>query len=100
MQDEARQEAEQTLQQLAAKVQAVTGKLPILHLREGRRREEVLALINEDPTISILVLASASGRVDPGPLVTYLVGRMGDQMQVPVTLVPGRLSDEEIDALA
>ena len=37
MQEEARQQAEQTLQALAAKVQAETGKLPILHVREGRR---------------------------------------------------------------
>ena len=100
MQDEARQEAEQTLQQLAAKVQTLTGKLPALHVREGRRREELLALISEDPTISILVLATASGREDPGPLVTYLIGHMGDQMRVPVTLVPGHLTEEEIDALA
>jgi nucleotide-binding universal stress UspA family protein len=99
MQDEARQEAEQTLQQLAAKVQALTGKLPTLHVREGRPREEVLALIGEDPTISILVLGTASGREDPGPLVTYLISRMGDQLRVPVTLVPGHLSEAEIDAL-
>jgi nucleotide-binding universal stress UspA family protein len=45
MQDEARQQAEQTLQALAAKVQAESGKLPILHVREGRRRDELLALI-------------------------------------------------------
>jgi len=32
-------------------------------------------------------------------LVTYLVGRMGDQMRVPVTLVPGRLSEDQIDVL-
>src|SRR5919106_1931659 len=56
MQDEARQQAEQTLQALAAKVQAVTTKMPILHVREGRRRDELLAMIEEDPNISLLVL--------------------------------------------
>jgi nucleotide-binding universal stress UspA family protein len=99
MQEEARQEAEETLQDLAAKVQAMTGKMPILHVREGRRRDEVLALINEDPSISILVLGTASGREDPGPLVTYLVARMGDQIRIPITLVPGRLTEQQIDAL-
>ncbi|MGH6917331.1 MAG: universal stress protein, partial [Geminicoccaceae bacterium] len=45
MQEEARQQAEQTLQALAAKVQAVTTKMPVLYVREGRRRDELLALL-------------------------------------------------------
>ena len=99
MQDEAREAAEQTLQTLAGKVQAMTGKLPVLFIREGRRRDEVLALIDEEPSISIVVLGTASGRQDPGPLVTYLVSRMGDRMRVPLTLVPGQLSESDIDDL-
>jgi nucleotide-binding universal stress UspA family protein len=100
MQEEARQQAEQTLQALAAKVQAETGKLPILHVREGRRNEELLALIEEDPSIQLLVLGTATGREGPGPLVTYLVSQMGNQMRVPVTLVPGQLTREEIDEVS
>jgi nucleotide-binding universal stress UspA family protein len=99
MQDEARQQAEQTLQALAAKVQEATGKLPILHVREGRRRDELLALIEEEPSISLLVLGMATGREGPGPLVTYLVSQMGGQMRVPVTLVPGQLTEPELEAV-
>lgn len=99
MQDEAREQAEQTLQGLAQNVQKLTGKMPVLHVREGRRLDEVLALIDEEPMISVLVLGTARGREDPGPLVTYLVGQMGDQLRVPVTLVPGRLTEAEIDVL-
>lgn len=97
MQEEARQQAEQILQELAAEVQSTTGKMPILYVREGRRRDELLALIDEEPNISLLVLGMATGREGPGPLVSYLVGQMGGQMRVPVTLVPGRLTPEEID---
>lgn len=99
MQDEAREQAEHTLQTLAAKVQAMTGKLPALYIREGRRRDEVLALIDEEPSISIVVLGTASDRQDPGPLVNYLISRMSDQMRVPLTLVPGQLSEADIDKL-
>jgi nucleotide-binding universal stress UspA family protein len=99
MQDEAREQAEQTLQMQAARVQAMTGKMPILHIREGRRRDELLALLDEEAGISIVVLATAGGQQDPGPLVTYLVSRMGDRMRVPLTLVPGHLTEEAIDAL-
>ena len=99
MQDEAREQAEQTLQAHAAKVQAMTGKMPILHVREGRTRDELVALIEEEPSISLLVLAMASGREGPGPLVSYLVGQSGEPLRLPVTLVPGHLSEDEIDAV-
>jgi nucleotide-binding universal stress UspA family protein len=99
MQEEARQQAEQTLQTLAAKVQAVTTKMPVLYVREGPRRDELLALIKEEPTISLLVLATATGREGPGPLVTYLVSQLGGELEIPVTLVPGALSEEQIDAV-
>ena len=98
MQDEARQHAEQILQELAAKVQADTGKMPVLYLREGRRRDELMALIEEEPSISLLVLGMASGREGPGPLVSYLVSQ-GQPIRLPVTLVPGQLSKDDIDAL-
>ena len=98
MKEEARQHAEQTLQGLAAKVQAATGKMPILYLREGRRRDELLALLDEEPGISLLVLGMASDREGPGPLVSYLVSQ-GVPIRLPVTLVPGALGEAEIDAV-
>ncbi len=99
MQDEARQQAEQTLQTLAAKVQAVTTKVPALYVREGRRRDELLVLLKEEPTISLLVLATAIGREGPGPLVTYLVSQLGGELEIPVTLVPGGLTESQIDGV-
>jgi nucleotide-binding universal stress UspA family protein len=99
MQEEARQNAEQMLQALATEVQTTTGKTPVLYLREGRRRDELMALIEEEPGISLLVLGMASGREGPGPLVTYLVSQMGGHIRLPVTLVPGDLSKDEIDAV-
>jgi hypothetical protein len=99
MEDEAREEAELTLQTLAERVQVIVGKMPVLHVRQGTRREELMSLIDEDPAISVLVLGTAAGREDPGPLVTYLIGQMSGKMRLPVILVPGLLTREEIDAV-
>ncbi len=99
MEAEAREEAERALQVMAEHVQAIVGKMPILHVRQGRRRDELLALINEDPEISVLVLGTAAGHEDPGPLVTYLIGQLGGQLRLPVILVPGQLTEPEIDAV-
>ena len=100
MEDERRAEAEQALQTLAAEVVEVTGRMPALYLREGRPSEELLKLLDEEPNISIVVLGTASGKSDPGPLVSYLIGQMGNRLRVPVALVPGSLREEDIAALA
>ena len=100
MREERREEAEALLGKLAAEVGDLCGTLPILHIREGFRRDELLALLDEEPSISILVLAAGAGPEGPGPLVTQLVGKMAGRMRVPITVVPGNLTDEQIAALA
>ncbi len=98
MEEDARLEAERRLQSLAADVFAQTGSLPILYIREGHRPEEVLRLINEDPSISLLVLATAPEGNTPGPIVTHLMKNLRS-LKIPVTLVPGHMSDARIDAV-
>lgn len=100
MREERREEAEQLLQRLSAEVGEIAGALPIVYIREGRRRDELLALLEEEPGISILVLAAGTGPEGPGPLITALVGKMSGKMRVPVTIVPGSLTDEQIAGLA
>ena len=75
MAEERREEAEKLLSGLGAQVQEITGGLPILLIREGEARDELLALLEEDPRISILVLASAPTGSGPGPLISALTGR-------------------------
>jgi nucleotide-binding universal stress UspA family protein len=100
MLEERREEAEELLRKLSAEVNDLAGTMPIVYIREGRRRDELLALLDEEPGISILVLAAGTGPEGPGPLITALLGRMSGRMRVPVTIVPGSLSDDEIAALA
>jgi hypothetical protein len=95
--EERRQEAERLLSSLASEVTDLTGGLPILLIREGHPRDELLALLQEDPRISILVLAAASGGSGPGPLIAALTGRYAAKLTVPMTIVPGDLSDSELD---
>ncbi len=100
MREEARNEGEQLLQRLAARVNELTGTLPVLYVREGSRREELLKLIDEEPSISILVLGASVDKRGPGPLIEALTGKLVGKLRVPVTMVPGNLSDEEVDAIS
>jgi nucleotide-binding universal stress UspA family protein len=96
MRQEAREEGEQLLQKLAAEVYEWAGSYPILYIREGDVREELVKLIESEPTISIMVLAASTGSGGPGPIITYLLGKKARQSRVPITIVPGNLTDEEL----
>jgi len=97
---ERREAAEELLQKLCEDVAPIAGSMPIVYIREGVRRDELLALINEEPSISILVLAAGTGAEGPGPLVSYLTGKAVARLRIPITIVPGGLSLEDVDALS
>jgi nucleotide-binding universal stress UspA family protein len=100
MRAEAMDEAEERLAEAAARVRAFAAVDPELIIREGKPAEALLALIEEDQDIAILVLATGTGSEGPGPLVTAIAGKAAPAFPIPVTLVPGNLSDEEIVQVA
>jgi len=100
MREEARAEAESVLHRLAAQVNEYSGSTPELIIREGHRAEQMKQLIQEDPGIAILVLASSTGKEGPGPLVTLIARGADSGISIPVTIVPGDLTEEAIQALA
>ena len=70
-------------------------------VREGMKDEEITLLIEEDQDIGVLVLGASKDPSGPGPLVSTLAGgRLAGTFPVPITVVPGHLSIEEILALA
>lgn len=70
-------------------------------VREGMKDEEITRLIEEDGDIGVLVLGASKDPSGPGPLVSTLAGgRLAGTFPVPITVVPGHLSIEEILALA
>ena len=99
MREEGRQEAEAVLQKYSAEVQEWSGKTPVFYLREGKLRDELLKLIDEDQSISVLVLGVATGTEGPGPLISSLAGKMTSDLRVPLTIVPGYLTDEQLESL-
>lgn len=97
---EARQQAELVIAAHADTAVSLTGQPPSIYIREGSHREELIKLLVEDRTISVLVLGSASGSEGPGPLVTAFAGKFGSQLRIPLTIVPGALTEAEIDAIS
>lgn len=100
MRQEARAAAEAVLEGYVERVHEYSSTNPECVIREGTPSAEIRDLIEEDPDIAILVLASALGSEGPGPLVSSIAGRGEGNLMVPVTIVPAALSDADIDALA
>ena len=100
MRAEQREEAEQMLGPLSAQLKELTGSPPVVHIREGEPAAEILAQIDEDPSISVLVLAESFDPAGPGPLVSMLSNRLVGKLRVPLIIVPGGLSDAEIDRVS
>ena len=97
---ERREDAEALLAQLCEEIAPLAGAMPVVYIREGQRADELIALIAEEPTISILVLAAGTGQEGPGPLVSYLTGKPAARLRIPITIVPGGLTIDLLDALS
>ncbi len=99
MRAEAHEAATVALTRFAGRVNGIAGLTPERAIREGEKMEEILGLIEEDEDIAILVLAASSGKEGPGPLITGL-GKTVGTFPIPIAIVPGHLTDEELDSLS
>jgi nucleotide-binding universal stress UspA family protein len=97
MKAEALEAANKAFDKYAARVKDIANIIPDRVIREGEPTEEIIKLIDEDTDIGILVLAAGTSNEGPGPLVSSLAKNAGT-FPIPVAIVPGQLSDEDIDA--
>lgn len=103
MQRQLRQEAEAVLQRAAEQVMQDLGRSPeFLIMEQGDTKSAIRAAVAADPDIKILVLAAAAGGRGPGPLVSSIAkdGVSWGSRKIPVTVVPGDLTRDEIADLA
>jgi nucleotide-binding universal stress UspA family protein len=99
MRAEAHEEANTALDRAAARAGGIAAITPERAIREGDPTEQILDVIDKDADIAVLVLAANPGPEGPGPLITMIASAVGS-FPIPVTIIPGDLSDAEIDALS
>ena len=99
---EDREEAERLLGELAEEVLNLTETeaYPLIYIRQGDPITELLGLMEEEEDIAWLTLAIRTDPHDPGPVIRALTQKHLTRIRRPVVLIPGHLSDDEIDALA
>ena len=99
MRAEAEENANAALDRAAGRANGIAAITPERVIREGEATEQILDVIDKDVDIAMLVLAANPGPEGPGPIITTMAGVVGS-FPVPVIIVPGDLSDEDIDGLS
>ncbi len=99
IEEEARTRAEALVTGAAGTLLQESGIKPSLTVREGDGAKIVREMIEANPDIAALVLGAAATGA-PGPLVTHFSGTDAGKLSVPVMIVPGSLTREEIDRLS
>lgn len=70
-------------------------------IRDGIKAEAIVKTIEDDEDVAILVLGAAIDSKGPGPLVSTLAaGKAAGTFPIPVTIVPGNLTLDDIMTLA
>jgi nucleotide-binding universal stress UspA family protein len=98
MREEARQRIVAHFEVFAKWMRDRHGLEPHLVIREGVVVNEILAQVRDDPEIGVLVLGASPEKGGPGPLVAQLTKSAGS-LPVPMTIVPGDLSKEQLEAI-
>ncbi|MGA2055269.1 MAG: universal stress protein [Bradyrhizobium sp.] len=99
MHAEAVEDANAALDRAAGRANGIAAITPERVIREGDPTEQVIDVIEKDVDIAILVLAANPGPEGPGPLISAMTAAVGT-FPIPIVIVPGDLSDAEIDALS
>ena len=98
MRAEARERIEAHFEVFAKWMRDKQGVNPELVIREGDPVGEILAQVNDDPSVGILVLGAGSDKGGPGPLVTAMT-RSSGSLPIPITIVPGDMSKERLESI-
>jgi nucleotide-binding universal stress UspA family protein len=99
MRAEAMEDANAALDRASGRANGIAAITPERVIREGDPTEQVIDVIEKDVDIAILVLAANPGPEGAGPLIAAMANAVGN-FPVPIVIVPGELSDAEIDALS
>lgn len=98
IEEEARERAEMLANGAAGELMVESGKMPQIAVRVGESKAVIMDYLKDHPEVAALVLGAAA-EGGPGPLVTHFTASAGT-LPCPLFVVPGGLSDSEIDRLS
>ncbi len=98
MREEARERIVAHFEVFAKWMRDKQGIDPELVIREGEPVQEIIEQVKDDPDIGVLVLGAGTDKKGPGPLVSQL-SRSSGSLPIPITIVPGDMTKERLEAI-
>ena len=99
MREEALEEAQLMMDEMAERLHSYCGVTPEIAILEGEPKEQLMEFISGRNDIFGMVLgAGAEG--DPGPLVDYFAHQKAGSLPCPVMLIPGSMTYDQVDEMA
>lgn len=99
IEEEARARAEALASSAAGNILSESGKMPVISVQQGEGEKVVRDYLASHPEVSALVLSTARDG-GPGPLVSHFMSSHAGQLPCPIFVIPGSLSQEDIDRLS
>lgn len=99
MAEENKKEARDLMNSVATFVEEEYGLEPEIVIREGNPKEELQSYMEKTRDLFALFLGAHPGG-EPGPLVDYFSGPLCGCLKCPVVIVPGEMTEAQIDEMA
>jgi nucleotide-binding universal stress UspA family protein len=99
MREERQREGTHLLKTLAEDAFAAYGVTANILLREGSAGDEIIAAAMEDHDVIMVVIGVPKDTGGRGKLSAWLAGQLGTNLLIPLLMVPGNLTDEQLQSL-
>lgn len=96
MYEEQLEAAENMTRELAQEVTEKLGVTPDIAIRNGGVGEEIMEQLRGDQEANMLVFGVSTNRSSSAKLISWVASQMGEDLMVPVMLVPGNLTDQQM----
>ena len=98
LKEEQRAEAEKFIQAMCEDAFALTGVIPVIDIREGKIADEIVNAALEDSGYMLMVLGFSENSAHK-TLVENLCAQMGKKLLIPIMVVPGNLTDQQMQEI-
>ena len=99
MSEERKNEAQTLLSKLKEEAATSFGITPHHNVLEGPIGDEIVRCAMDDSDITMLVIGTAQQGTGRGSLASWLASQLGDKLLVPLLMVPGNLTDYQLEKL-
>jgi len=97
--DERRVEVEALVSSFAGEAQKYAGITPSCIIREGSLSEEIMKAVNEDGNFNMLIIGKAPQEASKKDTITQVTSELAGKLMIPMIIVPGNLTDQQIEEL-